>query len=161
MDLDKLLINGSIIRSSNLKELLFKAGLKENRCEICNITEWQNAPIKCQLHHKDGDKRNNTLENLQILCPNCHSQTDTYCSSWKKNRKIRYCERCGKRLKGDAKHCADCHHFISRKVERPTLETLKEDFKALRTFTSVGKKYGVCGGSIRKWCKGYNWYPTK
>lgn len=160
MDLDKLLTKESTIRSSYLKELLFEAGIKENKCEICGITEWQNAPIKCHLHHKDGDKRNNTLENLQILCPNCHSQTDSYCSSLK-HCKIAYCKRCGKRLKGNTQYCADCYHFARRKVERPTLEMLKEDFKKLHTFTSVGKKYGVSDTSIRKWCKGYDWYPTK
>ena len=61
-----------------LKNRLFKAGLKENKCEICGISEWLGQPIKCELHHKDGNRTNHKLENLQILCPNCHSQTDTY-----------------------------------------------------------------------------------
>lgn len=61
-----------------LKNKLFKAGLKENKCEICGISEWLGKPIKCELHHKDGNRNNHRLENLQMLCPNCHSQTDTY-----------------------------------------------------------------------------------
>ena len=63
------------------KKRLFKEHIKENKCEICGITEWNNKPIICQLHHKDGNHLNNNLENLQILCPNCHSQTDNYCGN--------------------------------------------------------------------------------
>lgn len=70
-----------------LKKLLFKHHLKENKCEECGITEWNGNPIECQLHHKDGNKFNNSLENLIILCPNCHSQTDTY--GYKQGRKYK------------------------------------------------------------------------
>ena len=70
--------NHSITRTSHLKHRLFKAGLKTDRCENCGISEWLGEKINCQLHHLDGNKHNNDLENLQILCPNCHSLTDTY-----------------------------------------------------------------------------------
>ena len=63
-----------------LKNRLIKEGIKENKCEICGITEWNNLPITLQAHHMDGDRTNNTLENLSLLCPNCHSQTDNFCS---------------------------------------------------------------------------------
>lgn len=61
-----------------LKHRLFVEGLKSNECEICGISEWQNLPIECELDHIDGDRTNHRLENLRILCPNCHSQTSTY-----------------------------------------------------------------------------------
>jgi hypothetical protein len=48
------------------------------RCENCNIKNWDNKPIVFQLHHKDGNHLNNNIENLVLLCPNCHSQTDNY-----------------------------------------------------------------------------------
>lgn len=73
MDINNVLKKGSKIKSSNLKILLIKEGLKENKCEICGISEWNKLPLVCQLHHIDGDSTNNSLENLQILCPNCHS----------------------------------------------------------------------------------------
>ena len=57
---------------------LVDEGYKEMKCEICGITNWLGNPLSLQLHHKDGNRENNSLDNLQILCPNCHSQTDTY-----------------------------------------------------------------------------------
>lgn len=68
----------SSLSSANVKELVYKLGLKENKCEICGITEWQGKPIICELHHINGDSNDNRIENLQILCPNCHSQTDNF-----------------------------------------------------------------------------------
>ena len=62
-----------------LKKRLIKEGIKENRCEICNITEWNSQPISMQLDHIDGNSHNHKLENLRMTCPNCHSQTETYC----------------------------------------------------------------------------------
>lgn len=64
--------------SSHAKNLLFKLGIKENKCECCGITEWLGKEIICELHHINGDKTDNRIENLIILCPNCHSQTDNY-----------------------------------------------------------------------------------
>lgn len=68
----------SSLNSSNAKNLVYKLGLKENKCEICGITEWLGKPIVCELHHINGDSTDNRIENLQILCPNCHSQTDNF-----------------------------------------------------------------------------------
>jgi MerR HTH family regulatory protein len=62
----------------NLKHRLIKAGLKTACCEICGLDEWRGAPLPLALHHVNGDKHDNRLENLQILCGNCHSQTDNF-----------------------------------------------------------------------------------
>ena len=74
--------------TNNLKKRLLKSGIMENRCEICNITEWMDKKIVCELDHIDGNSRNHKLENLRILCPNCHSQTLTYSGKNIKNKKI-------------------------------------------------------------------------
>ncbi len=63
---------------SHVKRRLLSAGLKENRCELCGITEWRGRPISMALHHVNGDGADNRLENLQLLCPNCHSQTENF-----------------------------------------------------------------------------------
>ena len=62
-----------------LKLRLINENIKENKCEICEITEWQGNPIAMQLDHIDGNSHNHLLNNLRIICPNCHSQTETYC----------------------------------------------------------------------------------
>ena len=61
-----------------LKQRLLKEGVKTNRCEKCGITEWNNESINMELHHIDGDRTNHLLNNLEMICPNCHSQTDNY-----------------------------------------------------------------------------------
>lgn len=53
-------------------------GIKENRCEVCGIADWRGRALSMALHHISGDGRDNRLENLQILCPNCHAQTENF-----------------------------------------------------------------------------------
>jgi uncharacterized protein YerC len=78
MSLEELLVVGRRTGRWHLKQRLLKSGLKENRCELCGISEWQGKPLNMQLHHINGDGLDNRLENLELLCANCHSQTDTY-----------------------------------------------------------------------------------
>ena len=66
-------IKGTCVKSHVLKQKLIRDKIKENKCEICGITIWQGVQLPLQLHHKDGDHYNNNFDNLQILCPNCHS----------------------------------------------------------------------------------------
>ena len=74
--------------TSHLHDRLLKEGLKERRCECCGNTEWMGHPIVLELHHIDGDHNNNKLENLQMLCPNCHSITDNFKSKKMKHYKL-------------------------------------------------------------------------
>lgn len=62
-----------------LRQRLVKAGLKRLQCERCGITEWCGEPVPFELDHIDGDRTNNLLENLRMLCPNCHAQTESWC----------------------------------------------------------------------------------
>ena len=62
----------------NLKQRLIAAGLKEPHCETCGIESWQGRPLSLALHHVNGVGDDNRLENLQLLCPNCHSQTENF-----------------------------------------------------------------------------------
>lgn len=63
---------------THLKRRLIALGLKENRCEHCGIADWRGRPLSMALHHVNGDGLDNRLENLMLLCPNCHSQTANF-----------------------------------------------------------------------------------
>lgn len=69
-------------RREQLKRNLIS--IRGHKCERCGLSEWQDTQIPLQLHHIDGNSWNNELDNLQLLCPNCHALTDNYC---KKNKK--------------------------------------------------------------------------
>ena len=73
------LVNPSNMDGTHLKRRLLKEGLLEDKCLICGLTEWCGMEISLHLDHINGNKYDNTLKNLRILCPNCHSQTSTYC----------------------------------------------------------------------------------
>lgn len=79
MAIDALLVRGRRqTNRSHLKQRLLDEGLKTDRCEICGITEWRGRPLSMELHHVNGDGSDNRLENLQLLCGNCHAQTDNW-----------------------------------------------------------------------------------
>lgn len=65
--------NNLPIQSHKLKEKLFRDGIKERKCEICGIDSWFGKKLPLELHHKNGKHYDNSLDNLEILCPNCHS----------------------------------------------------------------------------------------
>jgi len=67
-----------------LKLRLIEENIKKDICEKCLISEWMGRKLKIELHHKDGNRHNHLLKNLILLCPNCHSQTDTFRSKNKK-----------------------------------------------------------------------------
>jgi len=76
--LGELLVAGPRRNRGHVKARLLAAGLKTGACEVCGLTTWQEAPLSLCLHHVNGDRHDNRLENLQLLCPNCHSQTDSF-----------------------------------------------------------------------------------
>ena len=76
--LKEILVKGSTYQSYKLKRRLLKEGVKQHKCELCGLTLWNNEKIPLELHHVNGDNTDNRLENIQMLCPNCHALTDTY-----------------------------------------------------------------------------------
>jgi hypothetical protein len=78
LPLAQLLVKGVKRGRINLKNRLLAAGLKADRCERCGISTWWGRPLVMALHHVNGDGLDNRLENLLLLCPNCHSQTENF-----------------------------------------------------------------------------------
>jgi 5-methylcytosine-specific restriction endonuclease McrA len=76
--LDELLVAGPPRNRTHIKLRLLAEGLKESRCEDCGITDWLGQPLQMTLHHVNGEGNDNRLENLRLLCANCHSQTPNF-----------------------------------------------------------------------------------
>ena len=147
------------ITSNNLKKRLVKDGIKEDRCERCGLTNWLDKPIALALHHINENHFDNHLENLQILCPNCHIQVHAELRPLKikirwQIKKKTYCT-CGRLTNKSASgKCRQCwNNSKNRKVvERPRTKLLLEELQT-SSFLAVGKKYGVSDNAIRKWLK--------
>lgn len=78
LPLHELLVADTYRSRHNVKLRLLSSGLKTARCEQCGLTEWRGGPLPLALHHVNGDRNDHRLENLELLCGNCHSQTDNF-----------------------------------------------------------------------------------
>ena len=75
--------------NSNLRKAYLHYIGPDYKCVICFISDWKNQPLVLQVDHINGDRTNNDPSNLRLLCPNCHSQTDTYCGKNVKNEYVK------------------------------------------------------------------------
>lgn len=78
LPLEELLVAGTYRSRHNLRLRLIDEGVKEERCEVCGLSSWRSGPIPLALHHVNGDRLDNRLENLELLCMNCHGQTPNF-----------------------------------------------------------------------------------
>lgn len=150
---EKIFCENSTYSRNHLKNKIIKYKLIEYKCGKCgNDGKWNNNKLSLQLEHKNGINNDNRLENLAFLCPNCHSQTESYAG--KSLKKHFYCE-CGKEKLKNSKKCIKCsNQNKKRKVERPDYKNLLKDIEE-NGYTKTGKKYDVSDNTIRKWIKLY------
>jgi 5-methylcytosine-specific restriction endonuclease McrA len=169
VSIERYLSNESFITSHRLKNRLIEEGIKNHSCELCGLEEWMGQKVPIELHHIDGNRFNNNLSNLQILCPNCHAQTDN--NSGKSNkkkektpsikipnqRKRKYVKNkiciCGSLIDKRSISCKKCVNR-KRKSYRPPLDILLKEVKEIG-YSATGRKYGVSDNAIRKWIKYY------
>lgn len=163
------LVKNSSLKNRNvwLKKKLIESGLKEAKCEGegCNISDtWLGQEITLQLDHVNGDNTDNRLENLKMLCPNCHSITPTFCKgkkrshyqksdiskAQKQSRDI-ICPNCGEKKWKYAQRCMSCENKSRIKLEIPfSLDELEQSVNDIG-YAATGKKYGVSDNTIRRW----------
>lgn len=87
--IEELLVLGGTMQSFSLKKRLFQAGLKQPFCELCGWAKRScDGRVPVELDHINGDRHDNRLENLRILCPNCHSLQPTHRGKNKRHRLV-------------------------------------------------------------------------
>lgn len=162
--LKDILVENSNYQSSKLKKRLVDEGIKKDCCEICGQgNTWNDKLLVLQLDHINGIHTDNRLENLRIVCPNCHTQTDTFCT--RKLKQHNYCKDCGKEIAPKSTWCPECalKHNRTHKVlpsDKPPKGELLQLIKE-KPFTEIGRMYGVTDNAIRKWCRKLGLPSTK
>lgn len=160
--------NGKIIRTYNNVDLFVvdcKVGrsVVKNRiigdnlipyiCNNCGLkNEWNGKKLSLQLEHKNGINNDNRLENLCFLCPNCHSQTETFGS--KRFKKIKNCE-CGVIIHRKSKFCVLCakkHTNMKNQFSEFNFNLISEDLKLLSQ-EEMAQKYNITKGTVKRWIK--------
>lgn len=149
--IEDVLVENSKYVYSDLKKKLLKYRLLEEKCYECELkSEWNDKPLVLQLDHINGTHNDNRIENLRLLCPNCHSQTETFCGKIGKN-KLPKCNYCDNKVKDKrSKTCRDC--FLSKDYK--TISWPKDEelvaLLNLHTFNETAKILNVNESTIRK-----------
>lgn len=152
--LDDILVENSKYGSHHLKNKLISQNILKNECSICkNNGEWFGQKLSLQLDHINGINNDNRLENLRLLCPNCHSQTETF--SGKRHKKYNFCVECGGKIQKHSIRCFSCSSKFNG-INQRKFEVSKDELKNLienYPMTKVGKILGVSDNAVRKRCK--------
>lgn len=173
-DLKEILVeNSDYTKTSGLKFRLIREGLLKNKCNECGLEkEWNSKPITLQIDHINGKRDDNRIENLRILCPNCHSQTYNFCGRNKEKNKTKTvkaikrkqnkqykCKICGGKTNRNSKNklCWTCWCVVQRKTKRPDIRILKEQINLLG-YRGTSRKYSVSDNALRKWIEFDNKY---
>lgn len=144
--LEDMLTENSTFSRGNIKKRLLRAGVLVYKCSCCgNDGTWQNKKLTLQLDHINGIRDDNRLENLRLLCPNCHSQTHTYAGRSKPKSEKRTFPHIDKRLgrKPDKPH--------THKIVWPDKESLSRLVWSKPT-SHLAKELGVSDAAINKRC---------
>lgn len=124
----------------------------ENLCAICSISEWGGKPLRLHVDHMNGEPTDNRLENLRLLCPNCHAQTSTYCRPdlvFREGNRCADCSRPVLRTSTRCKSCAMRARSTKTKIEWPSDEELRHRLSR-SNYLQLGRELGVSDNAVRK-----------
>ena len=155
--LDEILVeNSSYTSIQTLKRRLIKENKLPYKCAYCgNTGEWNGKPLVLQLDHINGINNDHRIENLRFLCPNCHSQTQSYSGKNKANKRdVNYCIDCGKKISYGAVRCISCNSKMRISDKPLTRDELKKLIRSA-SFVDIGNQMNVSDNAIRNWCKKY------
>ena len=172
--LENILKENTNFKSDTLKYRLVKEGLKQWKCEKCgNEGVWEGKELVLELHHINGNHYDNRLENLQILCPNCHSQTDNFrnknsTKAVKPKKRVLYickCDYCGKEFRSNKKNKRFCcrehyNEFLRNKQISVTKEMLEKEIINCTSISELANKLKTTRPTIRKYLQDYDLYET-
>lgn len=144
--MEQILVEDSNYSSNDLRKRLLKEGYKEYKCEKCGRSEWEGEPIPLELHHINGNHTDHRLENLLILCPNCHAQTDNYCSKRIKVKKE-------KKSKDEIKKISSSKEVKIRSKKLPNDEVMFKYIKDGLSNVKIAELFNVSETAVRKWKK--------
>ena len=159
---ENIFIENSTAEQSTLRKWYKKGNYTEYKCAICGQEPfWNGKELTLILDHINGKNKDDRLENLRWVCPNCNQQLDTT-GSKNPNRKYHakkyYCIDCGKEVSKKSERCMECS-AKARTIPKEQMLISREELKKLirtTSFTQIGKQYGVSDNAIRKWCDKYN-----
>lgn len=167
-NIENVFCENSTCSQATLRRWYLKENINPYICSICKLPPiWENKELTLILDHVNGKNKDNRIENLRWVCPNCNQQLETTgytkqkAKENKKKKKNFYCLVCNKEIPRNNKFCKEHYQEFIREngIKRRKFEIEREDLKKLirtESFTQIGKRFNVDGNAIKKRCKVLN-----
>jgi hypothetical protein len=154
-DISEYLKKDTKIWGQQLKRRLLRENVLENKCSICDQgPEWNGKELVLQLDHINGINSDNRIENLRIICPNCHTQTSTFSGRNGGRANNNNCKVCGAKIAKKCSRCQKCHLTQLRRNQKTKISWPETNELIKLTsefgFREIGRRLGVSDNAIRK-----------